>query len=597
MTDRELMLTAAMIALAAGVAVSVAWWVVAVLAVTALVLRHPIALAALAVVLASTLGARAEAGLSDGPHGPVRGWVTLVSDPERGPYSTSAIGRFDDHLVLVEVAAPDPAAVIGPMAAGRSILVSGNARRIDHPTDWHRSRHLAARLDVGSVLESAPADVLWSSATTVRSWLADGSASLGDGQRALFAGLVIGDDRNQSDLQQHAFRASGLAHLLAVSGQNVAFVLLVVSPLTGRLLLRRRFLAIVVVLGWFAVLTRFEPSVLRSVAMAAVAATSMLIGRRSSGLRVLAIAVGGLALIDPLIVWSFGFRLSVGASLGLVLLARRIGNALPGPSWVGVPLGVTLAATAGTAPLLVAAFGVLPVVSPLANLLAVPVAGAVMVWGMTAGVLAGIAPRLAPVLHQPTKVMLWWLDGIARWGADPRWPRLSAVGLAWVVLAVAMLLALRRFRPALTAPAGAAVVLVCVVPMTGVLARPSTGVTALGRGAELVVGDTAAVLVVRPDVNPAGLLDALDAHGASHLDAVVLTRQRSSTAKASALLRRLYGEVPIIAPVGELVDGATVLTGAALNLPLRLGDLDLRPCGDDLEVGPERGSHPLTCPP
>lgn len=589
MTDLEVVSTAVMVAVAAGLALAVPWWVVAVIALVAATVRHPAAVGALAVAAASTLGAGAEAGLTDGPVGPVLAWVALVTDPAPGSFAMSATGRLGDHLVLLEVADPTAAATVRPLLAGQRLLVRGTAHVIGEPTDWQRARHLSARLDVNSVLEVGPAGAVWGSANAVRRWLTEGAAALDADQRALFAGLVIGDDRDQSVIQQHAFRASGLAHLLAVSGQNVAFVLLVASPFTARLMLRSRSVAIVVVLGWFVVLTRFEPSVLRSVAMAAVATTSTLLGRRSSGLRVLGLAVAGVVLIDPLIVWSFGFRLSVGASLGLVLAARPLGRALRLPSdralrlprILAEPLGVTLAATAGTAPLLVSAFGILPVVSPVANLLAVPVAGAVMVWGMTAGVLAGLVPALAPALHLPTRLMLWWIDGVARACADPRSPRLTAVGVTLIcTMVIAALLAERWwhrvYRHAALAIGSAVVAgLVVVGGVTGVEPGNSTIV----RGADLAVSDDMVVLVVRPGVDGAGLLDALDTHGVSHLDAVVVTRQRTSSAAAVALIRRVYDAPIVVAPPGELIAGAQ-----ALGVPRIVAGLELRSCTGEIVV-------------
>lgn len=600
MTDRELLAVAASMAVAAAAAVAVPWWALVAAAALASLVRHPIAAAAVAVVVTSALGARAEAGLDAGPSGPVRGWLTLVTDPAPSRFSTTAIGRFDGHLVLVDASTPDASARLGPLLAGQRLLMDGRARRIDRPTHWQRSRHLSSRLALDTIDRVGSADALWGSANVVRRWLTEGSATLGPERQSLFAGLVIGDDRDQSVRQQHAFRASGLAHLLAVSGQNVAFVLLVASPLTARLMLRGRLLAVLVVLGWFVVLTRFEPSVLRSVAMASVAATSALVGRRSSGLRVLSIAVGGVILLDPLIVWSFGFRLSVAASIGLVLWARSLGGAvgrsmkLPRP--LAAPLGVTLAATAGTAPLLVAAFGVVPAIGPLANLLAVPIAGAVMVWGMSAGVIAGIAPALAPALHLPTRTMLWWIDRVASLGADPRWPRLNFVGVVVIVAAVLAWTAVRRRRLDLIAvPLAIAIVASGVVLLRGVAAAPP-GTSAIVGHAELRVQRAVTLLVIRPGVDAGELLDALDARGVASLDAVVVTRQRSSSAAAASLVRHLYAEVPVIAPPGELIDRATILTRSVV-----LRGIELRRCADEIVVG-QLDAHrpaviPLACPP
>ena len=121
-------------------------------------------------------------------------------------------------------------------------------------------------------------------------------------------------------------------------------------------------------------------------------------GRPSSRLRVLALAVTVLLLIDPLLVHSVGFLLSVGACVGIAVLARPLTDLLPGPRGLITPLAVTMAAQVGVAPVLVPVFGGVPVASLPANLLAVPAAGPVMMWGLAAGLPAGVlggtvAPR------------------------------------------------------------------------------------------------------------------------------------------------------------------------------------------------------------
>ena len=108
--------------------------------------------------------------------------------------------------------------------------------------------------------------------------------------------------------------------------------------------------AALVVIGFFATVTRFEPSVLRGERMAGLAAVAEASGRPASGLRLLSLAIAGLVLVDPFLVWSIGFRLSVGASLGILLLARPIADRCPGPAWLAEALGVTTAAQLGVAP-------------------------------------------------------------------------------------------------------------------------------------------------------------------------------------------------------------------------------------------------------
>jgi competence protein ComEC len=123
-----------------------------------------------------------------------------------------------------------------------------------------------------------------------------------------------------------------------------------------------------------------------------------------------------LLLADPFLVHSVGFALSVGASAGIACLGPPIAARLPGPRWVREPLAVTLAAQVGVAPVLLPVFGSIPAVAPLANLLAVPAAEPLSVYGMAAsGVLAVAAPLrpLAGIVHLPTTLLLRWVNGVA----------------------------------------------------------------------------------------------------------------------------------------------------------------------------------------
>jgi competence protein ComEC len=149
-------------------------------------------------------------------------------------------------------------------------------------------------------------------------------------------------------------------------------------------------------------------------------------------------------LVDPLLVHSLGFRLSVAACVGIVVLSPRVGRALPGPRWLREPIAVTVAAQVGVAPVAIPAFGALPLVALPANFLAAPVAGLVTAWGMSGGLVAGVVPPLAPVLHLPTRLATAWVAGVARVGAALPVPWLGGwPSLAIPVVVSAVLLARR----------------------------------------------------------------------------------------------------------------------------------------------------------
>ena len=390
-------------------------WVGALLVVVALATRRPVVLVIGAFVLAGGLAARADAGLVSPRPGPFEGWATMLTDPEASGSGVRADVRLDDGRHVQAVARSGGSVPALRVAqAGERILVVGRLERPPPGATWLAARHVVGVLAVDELSARSSGAPWMRAANALRDLLVRGADGLPARQRPLFLGFVLGDTRGQPVDIADDFRGAGLSHLLAVSGQNVAFVLALAGPLLRRLGLRARLPATLAVIGFFALLTRFEPSVLRASAMAAFAVTASTLGREASSARLLALAVTGLVLIDPFLVHTVGFQLSAGACVGIVLLSPVIARAVPGPRATAEALAVTIGAQAGVAPVLIAVFGGIPVAGVPANLLAAPVAGPVMVWGMAAGVAAGlIGGTTATMLHWPTHLLIAWIAWVA----------------------------------------------------------------------------------------------------------------------------------------------------------------------------------------
>jgi competence protein ComEC len=392
----------------------------------------------------SGLAQRSLDGLDGVEPAVVAGEVTLLTDPVASFGGVRADVRVQGRRL--EARADGVAArALGDRLAGEVVRLRGEVAPLGAGDGWLRSRHISGRLRVLAVVDVDAGHPVARLANGLRRTLVAGTGPLDARERSLFTGLVLGDDREQPADLADAFQGAGLTHLLAVSGQNVAFALALAGPLLRRLRLWPRLLATLAVIGLFGVMTRFEPSVLRASAMAALAALLATAGRPVTRLRTIALAVTGLLVVDPLLVGSVGFQLSVGAATAIVLAAPRLAAGLPGPAGLREALGVTLAAQLGVAPVLLASFGPIPVASVPANLLAVPVAGLVMVWGLTGGMLAGLTGEPAPtLLHGPTRLALGWLDLVARWssrarlgGLGPAHVGLLALGLGAVAVSAA----------------------------------------------------------------------------------------------------------------------------------------------------------------
>ena len=437
--------------------------------------------------VALLVGARAHealVGLDRALPPQLHGTAELVGDPQPGTFGTQVEVRLGGRRWMAQV---DRAWswTVAPLLTGDHVRIEGRPRpfrRVLEP--WRRSRHLAGRLDVTAISRGPPARPWFALANDVHRLLAVGSASFGPDRQSLFLGLVLGDDRDQSDLARYRFRATGLGHLLAVSGQNVAFLMALARPLLERCGLRARWVVGASVLVVFVLVTRAEASVLRAAAMAAVALTASTSGRVAPGARILGLAVIGLLLADPLLVHSTGFRLSVCATAGLLLGVRPLTRLLPGPRSVAEPLATTLAAQAATAPLLIGLAGGVPAVATLANLLAVPAAGLVMMLGLSTGLVAGLVEApLAAILNWPTRLLVGWVDSVAAVMSSAPLPLLDPPRLALVGLGVGIVAVGRHRSPRSAWAVGALVFVVALLP-----ASPPPGVYRAASGVIVRIG-------------------------------------------------------------------------------------------------------------
>ncbi|GBL20998.1 comE operon protein 3 [Acidimicrobiaceae bacterium] len=378
--------------------------------------------------------------------GEFSGSARVITDPQRVGAATQIILEISGDRFVVYAYGP-PAWRLSNTNVGETVFVSGWRHELA-PAQAKRlvSKHVKGNFEIKSIAEQRLiASPIYRSAQRVRKLIDSGAKSFPFDERSLFTGLVIGDDSKQPKQMISAFRKSGLAHLVAVSGQNVAFVLTGLSPLLRRLSRTVRLLVVFIVLIWFVVITRVEPSVIRAAVMAGVATLSISLGRPTRTLRILALTVIVTIFLDPLLAWSVGYFMSVGATTGLCLLSAPLSRVVPGPRWLASLIAATISAQVGVAPAVIFVFGMPAAIGILANILAVPVASLVMLVGLPLSLFAGaigetIFSWLGTIIMWPVLIGVRWVWWVAAVGE-----RLSATGLAnfgmWlVVLALILLL-------------------------------------------------------------------------------------------------------------------------------------------------------------
>jgi competence protein ComEC len=330
----------------------------------------------------------------------------------------------------------------------------------------------------------------------------------------LVSGLLMGDTDRIPSMHMENLRRAGLAHFVAVSGSNVALFLGVLWVLGAPLSIHPRTRALLgfVGLAVFVVMTRWEPSVVRASVMAAVPLTGGLLGVPVDPWMALGIAVTVLMLFSAELLTSVGFTLSVAATAGVLVGVAAVRHR--SPRWLWTPLGATVGAQLAVAPIILSVFGTMPLIAPLANLVAAPI---VTLTTLVSLVCVVIPVGLLSATARAGSAAILEVASIASDG-----PQLSAMGTIGAAT-VGVLAGVRRSRP-LGIAAVAVILMASTTTASTWPSRATMVALAVGQGDSILLQDPSgrAVLVDggrRPDV----LVRALRRHRVSSLDVVVVT--------------------------------------------------------------------------
>ena len=248
--------------------------------------------------------------------------------------------------------------------------------------------------------------------------------SLPEPQAGLLAGILLGNERGIAPEVSDAFAATGAAHVIAISGFNMAVLSGVIVGALRRLRVSPTAAALIsiVVIGVYTVFVGANPAVVRAALMSGLLVVGRALRRQTYLPASLAFAALVLSAINPLVLWDVSFQLSFFATLGMALFADPFAAAFDKAlerlflprfrRWLGAlltePLIVTLAALTFTLPLTMLYFGQVSPVVLLVNLLIVPVQPALLLIGGAATLIAFVLPPLAQIVYWFDMIPLSW---------------------------------------------------------------------------------------------------------------------------------------------------------------------------------------------
>ncbi len=285
--------------------------------------------------------------------------------------------------------------------------------------------------------------------------------SLPQPENEILSAIILGLRRGIPSHVLNDLRATGLSHIIAISGLHISIVAGLLLNLFIFIGLKRRwaFYFAILSLILFLFLIGFRASSLRAGVMGFVALWALTLGRLNKSINALLLAATILLLINPkLLLGDVGFQLSFLAVAGIIFLGEYIDKfltkiKLPESFEIKSSLMMTLSAQVMVLPLLVYYFGNLSLVAPLANILVLPFLPPIMIFGFIQALVAFVSVPLAQLIGHITQALLDWIMFISHQLALLPWSNFvltKTVSFFWLIfyyLAIILLIYSIRKKP------------------------------------------------------------------------------------------------------------------------------------------------------
>lgn len=256
-------------------------------------------------------------------------------------------------------------------------------------------------------------------------------------QSGLLIGLILGGDDKLSKGVQDDFSTTGLTHIVAVSGYNVTIVAeyLMLAGIFLGLWRKQAFWLALVGIFLFVVMTGLSSSAVRAGVMGGLILWAMKNGRLANAQNSIIFSASAMLIINPLLLrWDVGFQLSFLATIGIVYfypLIEKYSIKKHGLSFLSEILFLTLSAQIFVLPVILHDFQKLSIISPLANLLVLPIIPLTMLLGFLMTVFSFVFPPLATIFSWLTFLPLKYETSIVEYMANLKFSSVAISNFSW----------------------------------------------------------------------------------------------------------------------------------------------------------------------
>ena len=494
---------------------------------------------------------------------------------------------------------------------GDTVVAGGKLGLPRDTPDFDRRAYLAQKhvyleLQAGSLDVKGSGTGLQAAAAWLRKRYADAlDAAMPAPHAAMLLGIVLGIHRGIPKALEDALIATGLIHLLVLSGLKVAVFARIVQAALAPLLGRHATWPAVALIALYAMVGGATPAAVRASMMGGLVLAAAHIGRPSHVWTSLAMTAAAMLGWSPELAWDVGFQLSFAGTAAIILLTPAIARRVPFlPHVLREPFAVTCAAQIGTVPMMATDFHILSPIAPVANALTLPILPVLVCAGFAIGALS-VLPEAARLAAIPVAGLLSYIEQVgyvlARVPgaaiAIPAFPTWLGVAYYSSIGPAIAGIGLRRHRTIAIAAAIAAPILISAGGLAAWAAAPPQAIVMnVADGQAVLLRGPGGAVLVDGGPSPQRLEDGLGTYlppWQRSLDAIVITAPGLGHVGGLAGLDRGARTmlVPAAAPAGaawRTVVFEQVARGATVR-KLAAGD-DLHLAGFELQVlAPEKG--------
>jgi len=373
---------------------------------------------------------------------------------------------------------------------------------------------------------------------------------------AVLLGVVLGIRQGIPPDLQNALIATGLVHLLVLSGLKVAVFARIVQGALRPLLGRLASWPALALIAMYALVGGATPAAIRAAAMGGLVIAATALGRPAHVWTSLAVTGAAMLGWRPELAWDVGFQLSFAGTAAIIWLTPAIERRLHViPHFFREPFAVTCAAQVGTLPMMATDFHLVSPVGPLANALVLPILPVVVAAGLALGPLSAV-PEIARVAALPLAGLLEYIEQVGYLLAKvpaaalpverfPAWAGLAYYSSLAPALASHGLKGRPR-RLAMVASIGAPLLIACGAMFMWAQQPDRVSVLAVGDGQAVLFQGPRGALLIDAGPSPSRLNDQLGQllpPWQQRLDAVAITAPTQGHVGGFAGFNRAVGAV------------------------------------------------------